>query len=1027
MDAMDTIDDDAGPADRTALTSPSPKHSAESSTTPSVGGGYGKHPAPSPAAAAASAAQPKRKRGPGIVTPNACNECRKKRAKCDGLRPCSRCKAQKDVECVYEVPLRQSKEDLRAEIDQLRRQQQNNESILSALAEPSRWEEVLQRLRSGQSVESISEWLGGTLPSGGGAMAALPRRGPGPVPPAGSGNINIAPRPHRLETTAASAPSQPSSSLRHELDQNSPWGDPLSLQPGMGESRHTDNTTWRDENRGSSSRVNTWVETVNGPNQPDHPQQQQQQQQQYRQLPQMPHHQPLVPQPPDLSQLPGLQQPPYPHLPNQALPDQHIYQHPQQLPPHALNFMRNQEHLHMQQPQMQMQQPQMQQQQQQPQQTQYRQFGPVMAHDVPQVKIPVETWTSLTPDISLVQHLLSLYFCWEYPTFASLSKEHFISDFQQGRPRFCSSILVNALMALGCRFSSQPNTRANPDDPYSSGDHFFKECQRLLYEETSHHTLTTIQALGIMSIREASCGRDSESWFYAGQSIKLAIEMGLHKIQDVGGDEDELAVQAATFWGAFALDHAWSLATGSLPQSSSFIKLPPKPNIIDDIEASLWIPYTDDGTPLQQSSCEQPSNVRSVYKCFCELSELLHQSLYALHSPGKPLAARELLALYTSYLHWYANIPEVLRLGANFTPSVLFAHMHYHFAILLLFRPLIKLRISGSSVSPRDVCLQAAEAISSLLRSYSQLYTLRRTPSFVPYFVLTSSIMHLAIAATRAQESSAPAAGTGGAGAAAVTGQDSAGDLAQPPENITTEAAVSAARSDPQVVRSINQGIADLTEMAPCHHFAEQALNILRHLAKKWKIEVNIGFHTNRMRQGERASNDEKQLQRQREEQQRAQGQEQGREQQQQQEEQQQAQDPQEPHDLARLLRQQQEALEEQLQKQQDDLYAEHSVRPVTSSLNFFAPNVSDHDFVCSWGGDQPAGQASSSSNAVPAAPSAPGMTGTMPVAGTDMNHVVAATSTGRMANPLFWPFPMQGKPMLPTGKALLEAGFELL
>src|SRR5688572_28872677 len=74
--------------------------------------------------------------------------------------------------------------------------------------------------------------------------------------------------------------------------------------------------------------------------------------------------------------------------------------------------------------------------------------------------------------------------------------------------------------------------------------------------------------------------------------------------------------------------------------------------------------------------------------------------------------------------------------------------MYYHFAILLLFRPLIKLRIIGSSITPRDVCSQAADAISGLLRSYSQLYTLRRTPSFVPYFVLTSAIMHLAIGAT---------------------------------------------------------------------------------------------------------------------------------------------------------------------------------------------------------------------------------------------------------------------------------------
>ena len=129
-----------------------------------------------------------------------------------------------------------------------------------------------------------------------------------------------------------------------------------------------------------------------------------------------------------------------------------------------------------------------------------------------------------------------------------------MSDFNAGRPRFCSSMLVNALLALGCRFSNQPSTRSNPADPRTSGNHFFRECQRLYHQETNHHRLTTIQALGIMSIREASCGRDSESWYYAGQSIRLAIEMGLHTLQDDGKADDESAVQLATFWGAFALD-----------------------------------------------------------------------------------------------------------------------------------------------------------------------------------------------------------------------------------------------------------------------------------------------------------------------------------------------------------------------------------------------------------------------------------------------------------------------------------------
>lgn len=184
----------------------------------------------------------------------------------------------------------------------------------------------------------------------------------------------------------------------------------------------------------------------------------------------------------------------------------------------------------------------------------YRGLDQVLVPEVPQMQVSASTWTVITSDTSFVQHLLALYFCWEYPTFASLSKEHFLKDYQTGRHRYCSPILINALLALGCRFSSQPSTLAIPNDPYSSGDHFFKECLRLYHQEDDHHSLTTIQALGIMSIREASCGRDSESWYYAGQSIRLAVEMGLHRISENSGDSDEVAVQAATFWGAFSLD-----------------------------------------------------------------------------------------------------------------------------------------------------------------------------------------------------------------------------------------------------------------------------------------------------------------------------------------------------------------------------------------------------------------------------------------------------------------------------------------
>ena len=166
-------------------------------------------------------------------------------------------------------------------------------------------------------------------------------------------------------------------------------------------------------------------------------------------------------------------------------------------------------------------------------------------------------WTEVTSDGELVEHLMALYFCWEYPTFASLSKEHFLDDFRAGRRRHCSSLLVNAMLAVGCRFSTQASARVDPDDSNTAGDHFFAEAIKLLEQQTNRHTLTTIQALGLMSIREASCGRVSESIYYSGQSVMIAVEMGLHLESESGGGDHatlEHAVKSATFWGAFSLD-----------------------------------------------------------------------------------------------------------------------------------------------------------------------------------------------------------------------------------------------------------------------------------------------------------------------------------------------------------------------------------------------------------------------------------------------------------------------------------------
>ncbi|KAG5982006.1 hypothetical protein E4U55_002420 [Claviceps digitariae] len=604
------------------------------------------------------AQNPKRKRGLGIVTPHACTECRRKRAKCDGKTPCRRCEAQNNIECVYETRLRQSKAELRAEVRHLRRRQDATRHVMAALGQTEVSEHVMMRLWGGHSVQDVSRWLGEIRRDG----------------------VSGSPRPF---LPAHSAPSP-------------------SPAPSLSPSSHDGINALAFRGRSSVLWPSGEPTTRAG-----------------------------------------------------------------------------------------------------------------------------TSWTRITSDPDLVEHLLALYFCWEYPTFASLSREHYLRDFRDGRKRYCSALLTNALLALASRLSNRPEVRVNLDDAIPAGEHFFRECQRLYDDETDHYCLTTVQALGIMAIREASCGHVAASEYYAGQCMRLALEMELGQVDSLDTEDVEdlehRTVKLATFWGAFALDNALSFA-GSLPRTSSMPSLPISLPTIDALEAHPWIPYTDDDTPLQLPY-QQASNERSVFTLFCQLTGLSHESLYLIHGPSQQLTAQNLLHHYTKYLIWYDELPEALRLGQNFTPHVLFAHMYYHTAIVMLFWPVAEHTIIGTELSPKHICAEAGDAILALLKSYARLYTLGRTPSLTPYLALTAAVVHLAATTNFRYERYTTTEGGG-----------NRHSILEAHGSVSS----SSSRRNSAAFNALRADVSALEDMTQSHHLARKAISILGVLFQKWGIEIEM-------------------------------------------------------------------------------------------------------------------------------------------------------------------------------------------
>ncbi|KAK6350319.1 hypothetical protein TWF696_006550 [Orbilia brochopaga] len=387
---------------------------------------------------------------------------------------------------------------------------------------------------------------------------------------------------------------------------------------------------------------------------------------------------------------------------------------------------------------------------------------------------PMTSWTEVTKDRDLVIHLMNMYFTWHYPYFTTLSKRLFFRDFlrgnpgrnsQQGKTSYCTPLLVNAMLALGCHFTAVPGSRRNPSKAETAGDHFFLEAKRLIMEndEHEHPRLTTTQALALMSVREAGCGREARGWVYSGMSFRMACDLGLQWNPDglSGMSDEEIDARKVTFWGCFLFDKCWSNYTGRLPQLPSSSATTPKYDVFPDEDSEIWTPYTDNGLTPELS---QPGRTRAVALQLIGLCEISNDILLGFYQPvrggttkesklgkgkaGKDAEMKKLLELYNRLEEWNQKLPAEMAAKEGALMSILITHMFCQVLYLLLFRPFLKGNNPGpmtfpANLSPKRICINASTTISKLLRLYKRTYGLKQIPNIVVYIALSACTIHL--------------------------------------------------------------------------------------------------------------------------------------------------------------------------------------------------------------------------------------------------------------------------------------------
>ncbi|KIW21016.1 hypothetical protein PV08_01595 [Exophiala spinifera] len=426
----------------------------------------------------------------------------------------------------------------------------------------------------------------------------------------------------------------------------------------------------------------------------------------------------------------------------------------------------------------------------------------------------VLSWTKVTQNKDDILHFMNMYFCWHYAFFTTLAKELFYRDFLTGTSsQYCSPLLVNVMLALGCHFSGRPAARKDPEDSRTTGDHFFAEAKRLLYEddEFANAKLCTVQALALMSVREAGCGHESKGWVYSGMSFRMACDLGLNvdaqPINQLSRLTDEgIDARRITFWGCYLFDKCWSNYLGRQPLlllSNITVK---KPDVFPSEDSEIWSPYTDSGI-IQAHA--QPARTRAVALQLSKLAEISSDLMTAFYNPeqlqkpqSKQIELKRLTDLHTRLEAWKQNLPSEMEPREGQLPQVLLMHMFFQLLYIHLYRPFLKYTRSTSPlpahVSPRKYCTQAAGSISKLFRVYKRTYGLRQICNVAIYILHTACTIHL---------------------------------LNLPDKNAR---------------RDIIHGIKHLEEMGECWTAARRTLRVLRLCADRWNIdlpeEVDIVF-----------------------------------------------------------------------------------------------------------------------------------------------------------------------------------------
>ncbi|KAF5260972.1 hypothetical protein FOXYS1_8349 [Fusarium oxysporum] len=330
--------------------------------------------------------------------------------------------------------------------------------------------------------------------------------------------------------------------------------------------------------------------------------------------------------------------------------------------------------------------------------------------------IDARKWTCIIDDNSLLRKLLETYFMTEYTFYAAFQKNYFLEDMAAGRSKYCSSLLVHAVLASACHGYSKMSHRSQFWNPRTLGYQFLAEARRLWELEIGNARLTTIQAAIVLSLVHDANGSDEVGRSYLTQAVAAAHAMHLFSTPTKNSDDLEYYARAFTAWALFGLQAVHSFHVFKAP----LLSMPPSIQLSTEDDC-----YGDFGLRYPSAKGPVSVNYANTFRTLSEFRVIINDVAAVFFSGFKntPDTIVDRIKGFCIRLDsWYRNLSPGLKPTEILFPWQLKLHMHYYNLIVYLLETL---RMTTAPALVDDSVQKALSDAKIKMETLLRLYYLR--------------------------------------------------------------------------------------------------------------------------------------------------------------------------------------------------------------------------------------------------------------------------------------------------------------